>query len=488
MPLQLIHTSAEHLLDRQGSGYGTVARSEALSRILCDKLTALSSYREEAAGAGGAQYSYRVLADRGSAYHVLTRVQMSGADYSGRACHIAHHLILTAGEAEAMSRHPARPTPAGIMLAMEARGLWKTAWCGEPSFLADVPAFCTEDMPDAAAQPTWKRLTGHKGNARAFCTPQYENDCVLLVPQGVCGADILHLLHEGDWLTHLRGWGHTFTTAAAETDSFADTHRMACTAESRRLLERAQDAGHPVLRICETLELPQTPAAPPPCKPQQEPAPAPACAPCRPRTQEAPQPCDRHGTHLRRHRRHIIKAACAGAAALCLAGAVWLLSTQGNPATVTIRVQQQPQGGAANIIGDLAELAEQPFDAARAETTLTSLANQANVCGQTGELSEVTAATLQECCRLLLQADNRAAHLARAIECAELLGVPPASLAQLYMQLSTHGTTPARWLGGMEARERAAWAYFLNGNPVLRDSLLASFSPYLSPFTATAKP
>ena len=487
MPLQLIHTSAEHLLDRQGAGYGTVARSAALSRILCDKLTALSSYREGAAGLAGAQYSYRVLADRGNAYHVLTRVQMCGADYSGRACHIAHHLILTAGEAEAMSRHPARPTPAGIMLAMEARGLWKTAWSGEPSFLADVPAFCTEDIPDAAAQPTWKRLTGHKGNARAFCTPQYENDCLLQVPQGTHGADILHLLHEGDWLTHLRGWGHTFTTAAEETDSFADTHRMACTAESRRLLERAQGAGHPVLRICETLELPQTPAATPPCKPQQVQDSTPPCAPCRPCSQETPPPRERHESHLHRHRRHIAKAACAGAAALCLAGAVWVLSTHGRPATVTIRVQPPPQG-AGNLIAGLAELAEQPFDAARTESALASLANQANICGQTGELSEVTAATLQECCRLLMQADNRAAHLARAIECAELLGVAPASLAQLYMQISTHGAPPARWLGGMEARERAAWAYFLNGNPVLRDSLLASFNPYLSPFTATAKP
>lgn len=226
MPLQLIHTSAEHLLDRHGGGYGTVARSESLSRILCDKLTALSGFREEAGVPQGAQYSYRVLPDRGNAYHVLTRVQMCGADYSGRACHIAHHLILTAGEVEAMRRHPARPTPAGIMLAMEARGLWKTAWSGEPSYLADVPAFCTEDIPDAAAQPTWKSLTGHKGNARAFCTPPYENDCVLLVPPGTRGQDILRLLHEGDWLTHLRGWGHTFTTAAVETDSFADMHQI----------------------------------------------------------------------------------------------------------------------------------------------------------------------------------------------------------------------------------------------------------------------
>lgn len=259
MPLQLIHTSAEHLLDRDGSGYGTVARSERLSRILCDKLTALSAYREEAEGMDGPQYAYRVLADRGSVYHVLTRVQMRGADYSGRACHIAHHLILTAEEAEAMRRNPARPTPAGIMLAMEARGLWKTSWSGGPSFLADVPAFCTEDVPSAAAQPTWKRITGHKGNARAFCTPQFENDCLLMVPEGTTGEDILHLLHEGDWLTRDHGWGHTFTTAAEESDSFADTRRMACTAAAHGLLERARAAGHSVLEIAPGLELPAAP-------------------------------------------------------------------------------------------------------------------------------------------------------------------------------------------------------------------------------------
>ena len=260
MPQQLIHTSAEHLLDRDGSGYGTVARSEEMPRILRDKLTALSGYREVACKElRGAQYAYRVLPARGTAYHVLTRVQTCGADYSGRACHIAHHLVLTAAEAEAMRRHPARPTPAGIMLAMERRGLWRTCWCGEPSFLTDVPAFCAADMPDAAAQPAWKRMTGHKGNARAFLLPQYEHDCVLLVPPGTEGADILHLLHEGDWLTRQRGWGHTFTTAAEDTDSFADTHRMACTAAARGIIERASLAGHPVLHITETLELPQAP-------------------------------------------------------------------------------------------------------------------------------------------------------------------------------------------------------------------------------------
>lgn len=488
MPLQLIHTSAEHLLDRDGSGYGTVARSERLSRILCDKLTALSAYREEAEGMDGPQYAYRVLVDRGSVYHVLTRVQMRGADYSGRACHIAHHLILTAEEAEAMRRNPARPTPAGIMLAMEARGLWKTSWSGEPSFLADVPAFCTEDVPSAAAQPTWKRITGHKGNARAFCTPQFENDCLLMVPEGTTGADILHLLHEGDWLTHLRGWGHTFTTAAVETDSFADTHRLVCCAGSRRLLERAQGTGHPVLRISDTLELPQTPA---PSEPEPAPcAPCPPCepcAPCPPRTADPRPPHERHSCHHHR-RRHIIKAACAAAALLCLLGGVWMMGSNSKPTAVTINLEPPPAQGAGSLIHSLAELAEKPFDSAGAESGLASLASQASICGQTGELSEVTAATLQECCRLLLQADNRAEHLARVIECAELLGVPPASLAQFYMHLSTHDTPPQLWWGDMEARERALWAYFLNVNPVLRDTLMKSFAPFLSPFVPQVRP
>ena len=260
MPQQLIHTSAAHLLDCEGGGYGTVARSENLPRILCDRLTALSGYRETAGRhLRGAQYTYRVLVHRGAARHVLTRVLACGADYSGRACHIAHHLILSGEEAAAMLRHPARPTPAGIMLAMEARGLWKDAWRGEPSFLADVPAFCADDMPAADTQPTWKRMTGHKGNACAFRLPLYAHDCVLLVPPGTAGADILHLLHEGDWLTRDHGWGHTFTTAAEESDTFADTHRMACTAAARGLLERARAAGRSVLEIAPGLELPAAP-------------------------------------------------------------------------------------------------------------------------------------------------------------------------------------------------------------------------------------
>ena len=68
MSFQLIYTSAEHLLDSSVSGYGTVARSEALSKTLRARLSAISVYREPrpAAAPQGPQFSYHLIDHAGT--------------------------------------------------------------------------------------------------------------------------------------------------------------------------------------------------------------------------------------------------------------------------------------------------------------------------------------------------------------------------------------------------------------------------------------
>ena len=152
MSFQLIHTSSLHLLDSQASGYGTVARSEKLPRALCNKLTALSIYREPRMRPAtvGPQFSYHIIDHAGAAWHVLTCTQQAGADYSGRGCHIAHHLVLEQREITALLESKSRPTPAGITLALLKNGFWKNQWKGEPGFITDEPMLKAGDLPDAS--------------------------------------------------------------------------------------------------------------------------------------------------------------------------------------------------------------------------------------------------------------------------------------------------------------------------------------------------
>lgn len=486
MPLQLIHTSAKHLLDCDQPGYGTVARSEGISRILCDKLTALSGFREKSAQSlPGPQYSYRVLEYRGTTYHVMTRVQMAGADYSGRNCHIAHHLILGNDEVCALCRNPARPTPAGIMLAMENRGLWQQRWEGPPRVLTAAPAFCTDDIPDASTQPAWKRLTGHKSNARAFCTPPYENDSLVLVAPGTAGQDILALLHEADWLTHLRGWGHTFTTCGEDCDSFADTNRIVCATDNYRLIERARRASHPMLEISPAMELPEMPVDtkhPPGPESRDTAKEQPGSpVPCSCGTTATPKetatppaekpPCPKE--YRRRRHRRMVAITASAACALCAAG--WVLGVQhgakGKPAAAATTVE--PAGPGA-LIAELTGLAERPYDAAYTAARLDAISAQA--AQGNGRMSDVTSGAIRECCRLLRTADHRVGNLRRMADCAEMLGIAPGALVALYMQ-------QAMARGGTEHLSRAEadeWDTFLAGRPLLRDALLRSRSPYFA--------
>ena len=264
MSLQLIYTSAELLLDSGQPGYGIVARSEVMPREMRRKLAELSRYRTVAGSRGNEiQCAYTTLTHARTEYHVLSVSQPAGADYSGRLCHISHHLVLLPEEVSALIRNRHRPTPAGIILALGLHGFWCRKWSSPPSFIKGEPALRPEDIPEASTQATWKRLTGHKSNARAFSVPPFERDCLMTVPEGITFIDILKLWHESDWLMPHCGWGKTFITHPDESDNFRITQRWASD-EKSPLIRRAMRTGHPVLPIGEDLEIGELSNAPQP--------------------------------------------------------------------------------------------------------------------------------------------------------------------------------------------------------------------------------
>ncbi len=267
MSFQLIYTSAPTLLDPGLSGYGVVARSRDMPRLLSKKLAKLSVFKEELKLIPGPQFSYNILDCAGATFHVLSCVQSAGADYSGRECHIAHHLVLTKQEVREFKENKARPTPAGLMLGLYSGEFWATCWNQPPQEIEHEVELSTDMLPELHLQSMWKELTGHKYNAKTLITPPYEHDCLIIVQPGTRSLDILHLLAESDWLSASRGWGITFTTSGYSQDTFAQTQRIAVLEESN-MASKARRSGRPILKLVHKLLIPRQEQLDTPSSPQ----------------------------------------------------------------------------------------------------------------------------------------------------------------------------------------------------------------------------
>lgn len=475
MSYQLIHTSYPHLLDSSTAGYGTVARSEHLPAVLVRKLTMLSILKEPQGGACtcGAQFSYRLLEHAGAVFHVLSCVQEAGADYTGRACHTAHHLILNQKEVAALLTHELRPTPAGIILALQKSRFWVQKWQGEPRFIAGEPKLNPSQLPDASSQPAWKHITGHKSNARAFYTPPYERECLVTVPMGTPSTEVLALFHESDWLTHSRGWGMTFTTETEDSDSFASTLRMVVAPQSA-LVQRALRTGHPVLHISAEMELPMEP--PPSTAGTSSENTAPQIPLQRlvhttSRTlshyhyTEEPDWLNYDSPIPRRPYTIAIALVFAGIISLAALG-YYARSGASSASGQDTLVQREDDIG---IIIDIPPVQ-------RLSDILASPWSHEETMQLARELSHLEAETQEdelilECAEMLLSAHQHdrkhAASLKRICECARLLGLKDTELATLYLREATHGISLQEWHQRFSREEVETWLQLKLSEPQL---------------------
>lgn len=498
MSYQLIHTSALHLLDSEGSGYGTVARSENMPRQLCQRLTALSSYREPRRGcvADGPQFNYHVETIAGLSWHVLTCTSKAGADYSGRACHISHHLVLSQDEVLELLDNELRPTPAGVILALLNSGYWKTKWEGSPCFITDEPELRPGDLPDASAQPTWKHLTGHKANARAFFTPPYDRDCLITLKKGTAIQDILRLFHESDWLTNTRGWGVSFTTAADDADSYAETLRMVAVSDSP-LVQRAHRTGHPVLEITEDMELPvQAVAKHPPGSLPMDPPPVAAGAGLV-RTlarsvshyhyTEEPDWLlydVRPGSPLRRW---LIPAAASCMLTGILFSAWAFYAPPPSSADLTVAEDADATAGmtAINGVQKLAALTGAEYNRQATQGLLSELMQQEEA-GPEDHLLLEAVVLLQ---RAQQPGVQHAVAMKRLCECARLLGIKDADMTRLYLREATYHLTPEDWQKQFTDQQTASWVALRKTEPqvfeLLEEEALKPYAPILVEPTAT---
>ncbi|MFQ3670337.1 MAG: hypothetical protein SNJ84_02640 [Verrucomicrobiia bacterium] len=130
MAWQLIFTSAPRGLLPGRTGLVTVARHRELDEGLVTRLERWSVYDRARFGTGPGPevFALRRWERGGVAVYVLTRMVDAGADYSGRANHVAHHLIVGSEEV-AKAREPTE-----VALGWEG---WLNRWEGGPRWLGE---------------------------------------------------------------------------------------------------------------------------------------------------------------------------------------------------------------------------------------------------------------------------------------------------------------------------------------------------------------
>ncbi len=238
MPWQLVYTSAPRGLVSGQSGFCTVGRSADLREALAQRLERISSYHFLDAATASARLhdaaaaqrnpiisAYRTLDLRGSKYHVLSRLQPSGLDFTARTNHLAHHLVF---QPEELSR---LPSPAVILRHWKG---WLAKWEGEPRLLdaLSVEDFAGLERPRLPAR-SWLQATGDAGRAAGLLEAEYARGCYLAAPPG--GEEqLLVLFGETLELAALAGknpqraWQYTLTTFLQGEDAAADFQWRGC--------------------------------------------------------------------------------------------------------------------------------------------------------------------------------------------------------------------------------------------------------------------
>lgn len=223
MPQQLIYTSAPRGLVAGRSGHCTVARSATMREALMLQLEKFCYYQHLSLSGGQERpiFACRIVDIRGTRFHVLSRIQDAGLDFTGRTNFITHHLVFTPEEIRQL------PTPPMILRDWPG---WMRSWTKEPQLLenenwAELTALTGKTNVPAQ---TWQRITGDAVNgyglleARAgtsFRVDEQTDETVLELI-----AESLELLEVRDTRRDFRtaAWNYTFTTSMQEQDNPAD--------------------------------------------------------------------------------------------------------------------------------------------------------------------------------------------------------------------------------------------------------------------------
>lgn len=207
MSYQLLYTSAKRGLEPGKSGFCCVARDRDIPPDLAFELERLSRFEAPRQGLSPRVLRHRIVELRSGIYHVLSRLQDAGVDYSRRNNHIAHHLVFTPAEVSLL------PNPAAILLHWTA---WREDWSEPPRVLEIGEAFSLHQLDAGSANGSVRPAfppaeQGGRPLSRAFA----------LEP----GEEIFLACHYRDALNALPApdqWLYAFTNFILPTEQPAD--------------------------------------------------------------------------------------------------------------------------------------------------------------------------------------------------------------------------------------------------------------------------
>ena len=182
------------------------------------------SYYDHVSLAGGQErpiYACRVIDIRGTRYHVLSRIQDAGLDFTGRTNFIAHHLVATPEEVFQL------PTPAMVFRKWAG---WMSTWNGEPKLLnsEDWSGLTVLSALRSLPARTWATLTGDAVHAyglleakpgTCFCSEDATDDTLLTL---LAESTELSEVRDSRRDFRVTAWQWTFTTSFQEQDNPAD--------------------------------------------------------------------------------------------------------------------------------------------------------------------------------------------------------------------------------------------------------------------------
>ena len=456
---------------RHGDQSGVLLKSQDIPSWLEDIV--LLSCRVTGRADSPLRYTYRVVTVETGEYHILSCSKGGGI----------HNLILTPQEVIKLRRNANRPTPAGIMLALSTAQFW-AADVQTPSLHCEEPRLPASALPGAEFQQTWKELTGHKNNARAFLTAPFNKDCLIVIPSHLESQMVLRLLHESDWLSSQRGWGRTFTTMAQMGDTFEETARICV---PMHMLDSAEGSvwaqQATTLNLCSPFvlaELQEVQMNAIPAQQTNAPSPEVAAGVYVPYVyQECP---DEEMYNILPPSHPLLRWSCYICGLILLGVCVHFMvsETADDAGKVTRKAIEVIK--ADDSILQLKELSKEPYSPDSITRTLDkiyALVNAAPVSEREPD-NEV----ILEIIYLLKCADSdtkgHADNILRLRECATELKLNPDKLSRLYLNEAIHECSVSDWEAHLTPSEIARWSALLSTAPLLRDMLRESpFAPYM---------
>ncbi len=425
------------------------------------------------------RFLYRIVSVETGIYHILS---------CAAGCGI-HNLILTPTEVTHLRRNANRPTPAGIMLALQTAGFWKPE-ISTPSLHCEEPRLAASALPEADFQVTWKKITGHKNNARVFLTAPYNKDCLILTPDAWEADTILQLLHESDWLSSLRGWGRTFTTRVQLGDSFEEMERIFLTHDDcdspffHELIQRA-----PLLKLTGTFDLQNEQETEAPVAPTK----APDYAEARTQTSKSAPECHIPYIYLEspdedmydiNPRSHPLLRWSLYIAALALLGmgVHFMVSETADHAGEVTRKAIEAIAPEDDLL-QLRELSKLPYSPDSITRKLDKI--YAHLTAAPVTTDSHSNEDILEIVSILKYAttdtSGHALNIRRLRECAHELKIDANALSRLYLNEATHDCSVQDWEKQLTATEIENWQQLLHETPELREILLSQ------PFEAYTK-